>query len=120
MIDDCHKLDDAVATEDGIVWVGYIYDIECYELRSLGVAFSKGHIQLYFAEGFDSLPPKADEWVLRLVQVLLCQAHLDKALPGENVCRAAVIHKDPTNVISCEVHGVSAIFEWITRGSLCG
>ena len=120
LIDDCCKLNDTVAAEDSIVWVGYVYHIEGYELCSLGVAFSKGHIQLYFAEGFDSLPPKADEWVLRLVQVLLCQAHLDKALPGENVCRAAVIHKDPTNVISREVHGVSAIFEWITRGSLCG
>ena len=28
LIDNCYKLDDAVATEDGIVWVGDIYHIE--------------------------------------------------------------------------------------------
>ena len=67
MIDDCRKLDDVVVAKDGIVWVGYVYHIEGYELCSLGVAFSKGHIQLHFAEGFDLLPPEADEWVLRLL-----------------------------------------------------
>ena len=58
LVDNCCELDDAVAAEDGIVWLGYIYHIEGYELCSLGVAFSNGHIQLYFAEGFDLLPPK--------------------------------------------------------------
>ena len=67
LVDNCCELDDAVAAEDGIVWLGYIYHIGGYELCSLGVAFSKGHIQLYSAEGFDSLPPEVDEWVLRLV-----------------------------------------------------
>ena len=40
LINDCRKLDDAVADEDGIVWVSYIYHIEGYEFRSLGVSFS--------------------------------------------------------------------------------
>ena len=67
LVDNGCELDDTVAAEDGIVWVGYVYHIEGYELCSLGVAFSKGHIQLHFAEGFDLLPPEADEWVLRLL-----------------------------------------------------
>ena len=49
LIDNCRELNDAVAAEDGIVWVGYSHHVEGYELRSLGVAFSEGHIQLYFA-----------------------------------------------------------------------
>ena len=61
MIDDCRELDDTVAAEDGIVWVGYVYHIEDYELCSLGVAFAKDHIQLYFAEGFDSFAPEANK-----------------------------------------------------------
>jgi len=53
LIDNCRKLDDVVAAEDGIVWVGDIYHIEGYYFCSLCVAFAEGHIQLYFAEGFD-------------------------------------------------------------------
>ena len=52
-------------------------------------------------------PPEADEWVLRLVQVFLYQAHLDEALPSENICGAAVVDKDPTNVVPCEVYRIS-------------
>ena len=120
LVDDCRELDDVVVAEDGIVWAGYVYHIESYEPCSLGVTFSKGHIQLYFAEGFDSLPPKADEWVLRLVQVLLCQAHLDEALPSENVCGAAIIDEDPTNIVSREVYIISANVWTDNKGSLCG
>ena len=75
---------------------------------SLGVAFAKGHIQLYFSEGFDSFAPEANKWVLRLVQVLLCEPHLQEALPGEDVCGAAVVDEDPTNIVSREVHGISS------------
>ena len=88
--------------------VGYIHHIEGYELHSLGVAFSEGHIQLYFAEGFDSFPSEADERVLRLVQVLLYEPYLHEALPSENICGAAVVNKDPTYVVSSEVYRVSA------------
>ena len=91
MIDNCRELDEAVAAEDGIVWVGDVYHIEGYELCSLGVAFAKGHIQLYFAEGFDLFASEADKWVLRLVEVLFCEPHLHKALPGEDICGAAII-----------------------------
>ena len=71
MINDCRELDDVVAAEDGIVWVGDVYHIEDYELCSLGVAFAKAHIQLYFSEGFDSFASEANKQVLRLVEVLL-------------------------------------------------
>ena len=91
MIDDCLELDDAVAAEDGIVWVGDVYHIEGYELFSLGVAFAKGHIQLYFGEGFDLFASEADKWVLRLVEVLFCEPHLHEALPGEDIRGAAII-----------------------------
>ena len=42
------------------------------------------------------------------VQVLLCEPHLDKTLPGEDICGAAVVDEDLTNVVSREVHGVSS------------
>ena len=42
------------------------------------------------------------------MQVLFCQAHLDKALPGDDVCGATIIDKDATYVIFGEVHGVFA------------
>ena len=108
MVDNCCKLDDAVAAKDGIVWVGNVYHVEGYELCSLGVAFAEGHIQLYFAKGFDSFAPEANKRALRLVQVFLCQTHLDEALPSENVCGAAVVDKDPTYVVSREVYRISA------------
>ena len=36
------------------------------------------------------------------------QPHLDEALPGDNICRAAIVDEDATNVVSCEVHRVFA------------
>ena len=42
------------------------------------------------------------------MQVLLCEPHLDEALPSEDICGVAVIDEDSTNVISCEVHRISA------------
>ena len=58
--------------------------------------------------GFDSLPPEGDERVLKLVQVFLCQAHLDEALPSENVCGATVVDEDPTNIVSREMYKIYA------------
>ena len=69
MVDNCCKFDDTVAVEDSIVWVGDVYHIEGYEFYSLGIAFAEGHIQLYFAEGFDFFASKTDKWVLRFVEV---------------------------------------------------
>ena len=106
MIDNCRKLDDAIAAEDGIVRVGDVHHIESYELCSLGVAFAKGHIQLYFAEGFVLFASEADKWVLRLVEVLFCEPHLHEALPGEDIRGAAIIDENPTNVVSHEVHRI--------------
>ena len=107
MVDDCCELDDVVAAEDGIVWVGNVYHVKGYELCSLGIAFAKSHIQLYFAKGFDSFAPEANKQVLRLVQVFLCEAHLHEALPSENICGAVVINKDPTYVVSRKVYRIS-------------
>ena len=104
MIDDCRGLDDAVAGKDGIVWVVNAYHVEGYKLCSLGVAFAKGYIQLYFAQDFDSFAPEANKRVLRLVQVLFCEAHLHEAVPSENICGAAVVNQDPTYVVSREVY----------------
>ena len=42
------------------------------------------------------------------MQVLLCEPHLDEALPSENICGAAVIDKDSTHVVSREVNRISA------------
>ena len=108
MIDDCRKPDDAVAAKDGIVWVGNVYHIEGYEVCSLGTAFSEGHVQLHFAEGFDSFAPEANMRVLSLVQVVLCESHLDEPLPSENICGASIVNKVSTNVISHEVYRISA------------
>ena len=58
MVDNCYELNDAVAAKDGVVWVGNVYHVKGFELYSLSIAFAEGHIQLYFAEGFNSFPPK--------------------------------------------------------------
>jgi len=68
-MDDCRELDDGVATEDGVVRVGKVYDIEGYELRPLGVTFTNGHVQFNFPEGLNFLPSEADEGILGLVLV---------------------------------------------------
>jgi len=108
LIDHCCELYDVVAAEDGIVRVSNVYHVEGYELCSLGIAFAKGHIQLYFAKGFDSFASEANKQVLSLVQVLLCEPHLHEALPSENICGAAVVNKDSTNVVSHKMHKISA------------
>ena len=46
--------------------------------------------------------------ILGLVQVLFYQPHLDEALPGDDVCRAAINVEDTSYVVSCEVHRVFA------------
>ena len=42
------------------------------------------------------------------MQVLLCETHLQEALPGEDIRGATVVDEDPTNVVSREVHGISS------------
>ena len=41
------------------------------------------------------------------MEVFVCEPHLDKTLPGEHICGAAVVDEDPTNVIPREVHRIS-------------
>ena len=39
---------------------------------------------------------------------MLCQTHIDEALPGDDVWGAAIVDEDVTYVASGEVHGVFA------------
>ena len=107
-MDDRHEIDDGVAVEDGVVRVVDVYHVEGYGLRPLCIPFVEGHVQLSFAEGLDFLSPDAYERVLGLVQVLFRQAHLDEALPGDDICRAPIIDEDASYIISGEVHKVFA------------
>lgn len=107
-MDDRRKLDDDVAVKDGIVRVVNVYHIKGDELCPLGVPFAEGHVQFNFSKGLDFLSTEADEGMLGLVQVLFRQPHLDEALPGDDVCRAAIIDKDATYVVPCKVHGIFA------------
>ena len=108
LVDDSPKLDDGVAAEDGVVWVADVYHIEGYGLRPLSIAFAKCHIQLNFVDGLNFLATEADERVLRLEQILFGQAHLDEALPGENVSGTAIVSEDAAHIVSGEVLGVFA------------
>ena len=36
------------------------------------------------------------------------EAHLDEALPSEDVCGAAIVDEDPTNVVSREMYKIYA------------
>ena len=38
------------------------------------------------------------------MEVFLCEPHLDKTLPGEHICGAAIVDEDPTNIISRKVY----------------
>ena len=42
------------------------------------------------------------------MEVLFCEPHLHEALPGEDICGAAIIDQNPTNVVSSEVHRISS------------
>ena len=106
MVDDCYKLDDSITAEDGIVWVCNVYHVEGYKLCSLGVAFAKGYIQLYFAVGFDFFASEADKWVLRFVEVFFCETHLYEALPGQDIRGATIVDEDLTNIISREAYRI--------------
>ena len=98
------ELDQGVAAEDGIVGVVNVNHIEGYCFCSLSSPFDECDVELYFAEGFDSLASEANERVLRLLQGFFCETHFDEALPYEDVCGAPIIHQDSPYIISCEVH----------------
>ena len=68
-----------------------VYHIEGYCFCSLSSPFAERDIELYLAEGFDSLTSEANERVLRFLQSMLCEPHLDEALPYQNVCGAAIV-----------------------------
>ena len=42
------------------------------------------------------------------MQVLLCEPHSYEALSSEDICGAAIVDKNPTNIVSREVHGISS------------
>ena len=98
------KLHQGVAAEDGIVGIVDVYHIEGYCFCSLRGPFAERDVELYLAEGFDSLTSEANERVLRFLQSMLCEPHLDEALPYQNVCGAAIVDQDSPYIISCEVY----------------
>ena len=54
--------------------------------------FAECDVELYFAKGFDSLASEANERVLRFLQSLLSESHIDEALPYQNVCGATIVY----------------------------
>ena len=98
------KLHQGVSAEDGIVWIVDVHHIEGYCFCSLCDPFAEHGVELYLAEGLDSLASEANERVLRFFQSLLCEPHLDEALPYQNVCGAAIVDQYPSDVIPSEVY----------------
>src|SRR6185369_8161272 len=72
------KLHQGVAAEDGIVWLVDVHYIEGYCFCSLRDPFAERDVELYLAEGLDSLASEANERVLRFLQSLLCEPILTK------------------------------------------
>ena len=98
------KLHQGVAAEDGIVWIVDVHYIKGYCFGSLRDPFAECDVELYLAEGLDSLASEANERVLRFFQSLLCEPHLDEALPYQNVCGAAIVDQYPSDVVPSEVY----------------
>ena len=98
------KLHQRIAAEDGIVGIVDVYHIEGYCLCSLRGPFAEHDIELYLAKGFYSFSSEANERVLRFLQSLLCEPHLDKALPNQNVSGAAIVDQDSSHIIPSEVY----------------
>jgi hypothetical protein len=84
-MDDRYKLLDGVATEDGIVRVHEVNNIEGYDLRSHSGVLTEGHIDVNLAQCFDPLVAEAIQRVLCFLQVFFFEAHAREALPGQNV-----------------------------------
>ena len=98
------KLHQRVAAKDGIVGIVDVHHIEGYCFYSLRDPFAERDVELYLAEGLDSLASEANERVLRFFQSLLCEPHLDEALPYQNVCGAAIVDQYPSDVVPSEVY----------------
>ena len=102
------ELHQRVAAEDGVVGVIDVNHIEGYCFCSLISPFVECDVELYLAEGFDSLSSEANEWVLRILQSLLCEPHLDEALPYQNVCGAAIVDQNSSYIIPSEMYRILA------------
>jgi hypothetical protein len=63
-VDDRRKLVDGVATENGVVRVHEVNNIEGYDLRSHSGILTEGHIDVNLAKGFDPLVAEAVQRVL--------------------------------------------------------
>ena len=64
------KLHQGVAAEDGIVWIVDVHYIKGYYFSSLRDPFAECDVELYLAEGLDSLASEANERVLRFFSEL--------------------------------------------------
>ena len=98
------KLHQRVAAEDGIVGIVDVHHILGYCFYSLRDPFAERDVELYLAEGLDSLASEANERLLRFLQGLLCEPHLDEALPYQDICGVPIVHQDSPYIISCEVY----------------
>jgi hypothetical protein len=84
-VDDRCELVDGVTTEDGIIRVHEVNNIEDYDFRSHSGILTESHIDGNLAQGFDPLVAKAVQWVLRFLQVFFFETHAGEALPGQYI-----------------------------------
>jgi hypothetical protein len=68
-VNDRCELVDGVMTEDGIIGVHKVNNIEGYDFRSHSGLLTEGHIDVDLAQGFDPLVVEAVQRVLRFLQV---------------------------------------------------
>jgi hypothetical protein len=84
-VDDCCKLVEGVSTEDGIVRVHEVNNIEGYDFRSHSSVLTEGHIDINLSQGFDPLVAEAVQWVLCFLQVFFFEAHAGETLLGQYI-----------------------------------
>jgi hypothetical protein len=117
-VNDRRELVDSVAAKDGIVQVYEVNNIKGYDFRPHGGILTEGHIDII--QRLDSFVAEAIWRVLRFLQVFSFKSHARKTLPGQYICRAAIIHQDSSNIITEVVLSVLADVrsydEWVIVG----
>jgi hypothetical protein len=77
-VDDRCELVDGVETEDGILRVHEVNNIEGYDLRSHSGVLTEGHIDVNLAQSFDPLVAEAVQRVLCFLQIFFLKPMLEK------------------------------------------
>jgi hypothetical protein len=91
-MDHCRKRVDNVSSEDGVVGILNVNDIEGYDFSSHGCASAEGHIYVSFDDSFGFLSTEVYQGVHLLLQILLYETHLDEAPPGEDIYGASCVY----------------------------